>query len=67
MQNFSHICTLLTGMCFLILGHVLSAPPITSFSSTFIRAQIAEFKPSFVGSNFVLFSITHLLRFQLFL
>jgi len=55
-------------MCFLILGYVLTAPPITSFSSTFRRTQIAEFKPtSFVGPNFLLFSATHLLSFHIFL
>ena len=57
-------------MCFffLILVYVLPAPTIISFSSTFRRARIAEFKhTSFVGANFLLFSVTFLLWFQIFL
>ena len=68
MLYFSHNCTLLTGMCFLILGYVVTGPPITSFSSTFRRVRIAEFNPtSFVEPNFLLISVTRLLWFQLFL
>jgi len=45
MLRFSHSCTFLTEICFLILEYVLTAPPIISFLSTFRRARIAEFNP----------------------